>query len=191
MIKQKENYFIYADPEKCLGCKSCEIACGLEHAKADLFNAVLEGYRVHPRNYVVQASGIKTPIQCRQCEDAPCAQVCPSGAITQEDGMVFINKEACFGCKSCSIVCPFGAIQVKTEGKELGDQRSKKAKALKCDLCTDPSGKISEETCACIQACPTRALSLVESDELRRRIMDVRAGEIARGYVAAVKQVEG
>ncbi|MCW3490453.1 4Fe-4S dicluster domain-containing protein [Dethiobacter alkaliphilus] len=182
MPGQKENFFVYADPDKCLGCKSCEIACGLEHAKADLITAVLEKYPVQPRNYVVQAGGIKTPVQCRQCEDAPCALVCPTEAIFQQDGMVALDRRACFGCKNCSMVCPFGAIRVKSEAKESGDRRIKRAKALKCDLCIDESGEVSADSCACIQACPTKAISLVDSDVLRKKLMEARVGELAQAF---------
>jgi carbon-monoxide dehydrogenase iron sulfur subunit len=150
MSVEKENYFIYADPEKCLGCKSCEIACGLAHSKTDLITAVLEGYRIRPRNRVVQAEGIRVPLQCRQCDDAPCAQVCPSGAI-----------------------------RIRTEAKETGDGRIKKAKALKCDLCIEKNGEINQEECACIRACPTKAITLVDYEELVKRTMEARAREIA------------
>ncbi|HPU01651.1 MAG: 4Fe-4S dicluster domain-containing protein [Firmicutes bacterium] len=169
MPGQKENYFVYADPAKCLGCKSCELACGLEHAKADLFAAVLAGLPVQPRNRVVEAAGIRTPIQCRQCEEAPCALVCPSGAISREEGMIWLDKRLCFGCKSCVMVCPFGAIQVRDEGK-----------AMKCDLCVDSPAEISASQCACIRACPTKAISLVDSEELRQKLMAARVGEIAQ-----------
>jgi Fe-S-cluster-containing hydrogenase component 2 len=51
----------------------------------------------------------------------------------------------------CMMVCPFGAIRValaEVAGRE-------KRAAFKCDLCVDrPSGP------ACVEACPTKALSL-------------------------------
>lgn len=179
MSDQKENYFIYADPQKCLGCKSCEIACGLAHSKTDLITAVLEGDRIRPRNRVVQAEGFKVPLQCRQCEDAPCAQVCPSGAIGQRDGMVFLNRDLCIGCKSCAMVCPYGAIRVRSEAQGKGDGRIKRAKALKCDLCVETNGGIDGEACACVKACPTKAIALVDYEELIQRSMEARAKEIA------------
>ena len=125
----------------------------------------------------------KTPIQCRHCEEAPCALVCPTGAISQENGMVYLNRAACFGCKGCSMVCPFGAIRIRAEIKVVGDRRTKRAKALKCDLCVDDAtGEVREEACACIKACPTKAITLVDSDELRLRVMAARAKEMARAY---------
>ncbi len=179
MPRQKENYFIYADPDKCLACKSCEIACGLEHSKTDLVTAVLENYWIQPRNRVVKAAGITTPIQCRHCEDAPCILACPKGAISQKEGMVYLNTEACIGCKKCLIVCPFGAISIKSEAKVNGDHKTKRAKALKCDLCIENTGEISEAACACIKACPTRAISLVDSEKFRKKQMEARVREMA------------
>lgn len=189
MPRQGENYFVYADPQKCLGCKSCEIACGLAHAGVDLFTAVLEGYRVQPRNVVVQAGSIRTPMQCRQCEEAPCVLVCPSGALSHENGLVWLRRSACFGCKSCMMVCPFGAITVRPEGKDTGGPVSRKAKALKCDLCFERTGKVSEENCACVQACPTKAIRLVDGKRLRRERIAARAGELAQAHVSAKKEI--
>jgi len=179
MSKQQENYFIYADAEKCLACKSCEIACGLAHSKTDLFTAVLEGYSIQPRNQVVQAAGITVPMQCRHCEDAQCALVCPTGAISQKNGLVDLNRSLCIGCKSCTMVCPFGSISIKSEGKVSADTRSKRARALKCDLCIGITGEISEANCACINACPTQAISLADSEAFRKMQMKARVIEMA------------
>jgi carbon-monoxide dehydrogenase iron sulfur subunit len=93
--------------------------------------------------------------------------------------MVDLDRSICIGCKSCSMVCPFGAIRIRTEAKESGDGRIKKAKALKCDLCMEKNGEIDPEECACIRACPTKAISLVDYEELIKRTMEARAREIA------------
>jgi hydrogenase-4 component A len=50
------------------------------------------------------------PIQCRHCEDASCASVCPVKAITRQDNSILLNENLCIGCKMCAIACPFGAI---------------------------------------------------------------------------------
>lgn len=182
MAKQKENYFIYADPDKCLGCKSCELACGLAHAGTDIFTAVVEQLQIQPRNSVIQADDIVMPLQCRQCEDAPCALACPTGAVYQSDGMVKLNRDVCIGCKVCSMVCPFGAISIRTELKETGNRRSKNAKALKCDLCVNRTGEISEDTCACVEACPTKAIALVDYESYRMKLLEARGKEIAQAH---------
>jgi hydrogenase-4 component A len=50
------------------------------------------------------------PIQCRHCDDALCARVCPVQAITHIDHSIRINESVCIGCKMCALACPFGNI---------------------------------------------------------------------------------
>ncbi|WP_425059074.1 Iron-sulfur protein [Sporomusa carbonis] len=175
-----ENRFVYANPEKCIGCKNCEIACGISHENTDIFTAVQQGCRVQSRTTVVQAGDLVMPIQCRQCENAPCAVVCPTGALYHADGMVKLSEAACIGCKVCTMVCPFGAIRMTVETKTVSNRVVKKARALKCDLCIDKTGEIAEASCACIQACPTKAMFLVDTDAHRKKILEERGKEAAQ-----------
>ncbi|BEV70884.1 4Fe-4S dicluster domain-containing protein [Paludibacterium sp. THUN1379] len=69
-----------------------------------------EGLQAHPRLTVVRTGQVTAPVQCRHCEDAPCARVCPVKAITHEGDAVVLNETLCIGCKLCAIACPFGAI---------------------------------------------------------------------------------
>jgi carbon-monoxide dehydrogenase iron sulfur subunit len=181
MANLKENKFIYADPSKCLGCKSCEMACALAHAGCDLETAVAKQMQLKPRNIVVQVGATVVPIQCRQCEDAPCAHVCPVGALCQEDGLVKLNRENCVGCKVCAMVCPFGSIVMATETiQKTEGTRTNKARALKCDLCFSRHEKVTEEACACVQACPTQALALIDYESYRQMVLAARVQEIAK-----------
>jgi len=181
MANQKENKFVYADPNKCLGCKGCELACALAQAGCDLETAVTQQMPLKPGNSVVQVEDTVLPMQCRHCEDAPCAHACPVGALYQEDGLVKLNRENCVGCKICAMVCPFGAIVMTTETVQKTEgKRTNKARALKCDLCFGRQGKISEENCACIQACPTQALSLIDYQQYRQKILAARVQEMAK-----------
>lgn len=45
---------------------------------------------------------------CRQC--GACAAVCPSGALTQRDGMPEVCFGRCLRCGRCGEVCPEGAV---------------------------------------------------------------------------------
>jgi carbon-monoxide dehydrogenase iron sulfur subunit len=156
-MSKLESPFILVNPERCVGCHTCELACAAAHTTADsVIGAVLAGEKLHPRNRVVQvvAGGgqiVKLSTQCRQCEDAPCVRVCPTKATYRTETYTAVNEQLCIGCRLCMMVCPFGAIRVVSTSVAGRD----KAAAIKCDLCIDrPGGP------ACVEACPTKALSL-------------------------------
>lgn len=142
------NRFILADPEKCIGCRTCEVACMMSHQDAAAPDALTSRIRV------VKGGTFTTAVGCHQCEDAPCANVCPSGAIRRTAGAWLVDQARCIGCKSCMVACPFGAMQVRYVAE--------RARALKCDLCAHREGGP-----ACVEACPTRALSCVDPARLR------------------------
>jgi len=156
-----EGPFLLVDPECCLGCHTCELACAAAHTRAgSVLGAVAAGEKLNPRNRVVQVEAVKLSAQCRQCEEAPCVRVCPTGATYRTETYTAVDPARCIGCRLCMMVCPFGAIQVVTV--EAGG-REKRA-AIKCDLCVDrPGGP------ACVEACPTKALSLRYPKELSRQ----------------------
>lgn len=142
------NRFILADPEKCIGCRTCEVACMMSHQDAAVPDALTSRIRV------VKGGTFTTAVGCHQCEDAPCANVCPTGAIRRTAGAWLVDQARCIGCKSCMVACPFGAMQVRYVAE--------RARALKCDLCAHREGGP-----ACVEACPTRALSCVDPARLR------------------------
>lgn len=182
--KAPPNKIIYADPGHCLGCHACEMACAVAHSEADdLFEAAaLEGLR--PRTHVVAVDGDCVPIQCRQCEEAPCAKVCPTSAMRQEGsiGTVHVEIESCIGCKLCTMVCPFGAVSVPSVVKSDGRRRG--GVATKCDLCTEWRVRVGSDKTACEQACPTRAVKLVDLESYRAALVRARAAEVAAAHRA-------
>ncbi len=182
MGKRRENEIIYADPEKCLGCHSCELSCAVAHGQGDLQSAVAGGLSLRPRNRVVLADGVMMPMQCRQCEDAPCAFACPTGAILQEAGQVRIRERNCVGCKLCVMVCPFGAIAVTAEEKPDCRGRTNRGVAKKCDLCVDWRARTGKASPACVEACPTKAVSLVDLEAYRLALFEARAAELAQSH---------
>ena len=40
------NYFVVADPIKCIGCRTCMIACVVEHNGEDIFYQNPEGFLI-------------------------------------------------------------------------------------------------------------------------------------------------
>jgi len=122
------------DPGKCTGCRQCELACSFRHTGA--FNPARS--RIVVFNF--DTKGRFVPYTCTQCDQAWCQQVCPVGAITNENGVKVVHEDICVGCKVCTIACPFGTVNY--------DPAS--GKVIKCDLCGgDP---------ACAAACPTEAI---------------------------------
>jgi carbon-monoxide dehydrogenase iron sulfur subunit len=160
---------IAVDVEKCLACKSCELACAIAHSVArELLGATQERPQPRARVMVMAAGEMAIPLQCRQCEDAPCVAVCPAQALQKPapDSPVTTRPELCIGCKSCVLVCPFGVISVGAEGKAI----------IKCDLCLERLEQGEEP--ACVAACPTHALSLKEVEEIAAEHRRAAAAEM-------------
>ncbi len=132
------------DPQKCNGCKLCEIACSLFH----------EG-EVDParsRIYVLEwnLKGIFLPVLCQHCADAPCKKACPKDAISWQDdwGRVVIDYDRCVSCQMCVAACPFGAI---------GFDKAREV-IFKCDLC---NGRPQ-----CVNFCEPGALAFAYADRI-------------------------
>ncbi|EMV7408544.1 TPA: 4Fe-4S binding protein [Enterobacter soli] len=147
------NRFIVADSEKCIGCRTCEVACVVSHQDTQDCAAVT-AVAFSSRIQVIKGGAFTTAVACHQCEDAPCANVCPTQAIRSEAGVWRVEQSRCIGCKSCMVACPFGAMQVAVVAEH--------AQALKCDLCAHRA-----DGPACVAACPTHALSCVDPARLR------------------------
>jgi electron transport protein HydN len=160
------NDFVIADPGKCIGCRTCEIACVMAHEKdQSLENLTMEKFS--PRLRVVKTAKVTMPIQCRQCEDAPCAKACATQAIVQKDRSVQVVQGMCIGCKACLIACPYGAMDlVRTAAPINGES---KVEALKCDLC-----RIQDGGPACIKVCPTKALYEISGSKLVEQVHNKR-----------------
>jgi len=171
---ERLNSFILAEPEKCVGCRTCEIACALAHMTVPPAVAGEVKTRLTPRLFVVAAEGVTVPVMCRHCEDAPCANVCTMSAISRADGRVVVNTERCVGCRLCLMACPFGAIEftpINPDAEPIFSRVTNPSnkiayRASKCDLCFDqPDGP------ACVNHCPEKALvkmSAADSNKDRR-----------------------
>jgi electron transport protein HydN len=155
------NRFIFAEPSKCIGCRTCEVACVLSHSGTAGVEA-LSSASFAPRLRVVKSQEISVPVTCRHCEDAPCVNACPNAAIVYRNNSVQVLQDRCVGCKTCVMACPFGAMDVinvpatKTyAGVTL--THGLKAEAHKCDLCAE-----RDLGPACISVCPTKALHVFD-----------------------------
>ncbi len=153
------NQFVIADIKRCIGCRTCEIACVMAHSEGDSSSMAAENFA--PRLKVMKTFNVSAPMLCRQCENAPCLNACPNDAIHTLEGSVQVIQSRCIGCKACMVACPYGAMEVVVGYAGEGG-RQQRAQANKCDLCHGRS-----EGPACVEVCPTAALTLVRPGDLQ------------------------
>lgn len=157
---------ILVKPERCIGCRHCEVACAIEHSQSkDLFSMINEVPVSTPRIRVeVGIDYLTFPNRCRHCNPAPCMSVCPTNALErdEETGSVIVNYEKCIDCYMCAIACPFGVIQFRN----VYQLRPNREVNAKCDNCIDRQRKGKEP--ACVEACKTGALEFGEVNDLIR-----------------------
>lgn len=152
---------IYCDLTRCVGCKSCEIACALEYSQSkNIFLAVKEKPLPKQRIFLQVSKDGPYPLQCRHCDEPACVLACMSVAIVKDTdtGVVTIDKEKCVGCGMCSMSCPFGAL-IMDKDKEASH---------KCDLCIE----LGEPEC--VKACPTKSLFFGTLEEFREKTRTVK-----------------
>lgn len=169
---------VFINPELCIGCRQCELACAVEHsASKDETAAFLEVPVPRTRVHVEPGPVVSTafPNRCRHCDPAPCLQVCPTGAITRdaEHGLVLVNAKRCIGCAMCAVVCPFDVITFYPLAEGPSPTT---AVAVKCDGCIDRQRDGEEPACA--EICKVDALVFGELNEL------LRAGRLRQTGVA-------
>lgn len=160
------NRFVITEPSKCIGCRTCEIACALAHPIGDGSTQTLTPENFKPRLKLVKTLEVTAPVQCRHCVNAPCVNACPTSALVYRDNTVQLIEARCIGCQSCVLACPFGAmevISVPAKKTNLGTLSVDDfiSVAHKCDMCIEvPSGP------ACVTVCPTDALHIIEAPGL-------------------------
>jgi formate dehydrogenase iron-sulfur subunit len=181
----------YTDTSVCIGCKACQVACHQwNDLPADLAEQPTEGAagRTLPLSgasydntrsltannwrhvkFIEQfdagrneAAWLMMSDVCKHCVNAPCLEVCPTGAIIRtEFDTVYIQPDTCNGCRDCITACPFGVIHI------AGPENAGKGIAKKCTLCYDRLKNSMVPACA--QACPTESIQFGPIEELRAR----------------------
>lgn len=165
----------------CIGCRKCAEACHKENnhdrPSQNSYIRVLEmeqGSLDMERgdttyDHPVPAPGkFYMPVQCQQCDNPPCVNVCPVEATWKEpDGIVVVDYNWCIGCRYCEAACPYHARRFNWKKPEIPAEEINPIQAYlsnrirpqgvveKCHFCLHRTrqGRLP----ACLEACPTGA----------------------------------
>lgn len=160
------------DTQSCIRCFSCMVNCGVENrvrlqrekhrpVEKTVSEALPHLFHLTPRVMQVgsypDARQITAFHHCQHCEKAPCAQICPSRAISvRPSGSVVIREELCVGCQACKDACPYDVPAYNAE----------RNKTYKCTQCHDRVENGLKQSC--VNGCPTGALFSGSYDEVLR-----------------------
>jgi len=176
------------DLSKCMRCHACVAACRLEH----FLPLGVTWCRLIA--WEETAEELTTyPVRCNHCKEPPCVYVCPTGASQkrEEDGIVWVDRDKCVGCRYCTIACPYQNRTFVSRDKDTGyfpgyelTDFEKAGRRLyphtvgtneKCNFCMEridaglagglKPGTDREATPACVNTCPARALTFGDLDD--------------------------
>jgi Fe-S-cluster-containing dehydrogenase component len=165
----------------CIGCRRCAEACHKENnhdrATNQSYIRVLQLNRgsLSLDHGVVDYDGevpaddhFYMPVQCHQCDNAPCVKACPIEATWKEsDGIVVVDYDWCIGCRYCEAACPYHARrfnwfkpeipaeEINPDQAYLSNRIRPQGVVEKCTFCLHRTrnGRLP----ACLEACPTGA----------------------------------
>ena len=177
------------DMKRCIGCYACVLGCKAEHfLPPNIFwNRIL----ISETGKYPAVSKIIYSVRCNQCAEPKCVDVCPTGATQKrEDGIVWVDEDACVGCRYCMIACPYQARSFHEEGDaeyfpgQGLTEHEKIGKTLyphevgvvqKCIFCKEridegvaqglTPGVDRDASPACMIICPTKAINFGDLDD--------------------------
>ncbi len=139
-----KKYGMVINTNRCIACHGCTIACISENNLPD--GHYRSWVKIMSKGKYPNVSTHFLPRLCNNCEDAPCQNLCPTGATYRTgDGIVHVDRDKCVGCRICIAACPYGSRFINP----LTDT------ADKCDFCYHRITKGLQP--ACVDACTGKA----------------------------------
>lgn len=154
-LKSGQQYAFEVDLDACSGCKACVVACHtLNNLEESETWRKVGSLASHSANLLPIVQHVSTA--CHHCVDPACLSGCPVQAYEKDPltGVVRHLDDQCFGCKYCTMMCPY---EVPQYNSTLGIVR-------KCDMCSQRLGL--GEPPACVQACPNQAIRITIVDKM-------------------------
>lgn len=163
----REFVGVLVDTTRCIGCRSCEVACSETHSNyvPDITSDnALESIRdTSERQFTVvnrfstEKGEVFVKKQCLHCWQPACAAACLVNAMLKtKEGPVTWDGDKCMGCRFCMISCPFDIPKF--------EYASWNPRIMKCNMCYE---RLQEgKKPACVESCPADALMFGQKREL-------------------------
>lgn len=184
---------ILFDGSRCSACQACAAACEGRFGLEPVASSDDAGVRAFGRAAVLddqaplavtrheralaEGSVVWEAVRsgCVHCAEAPCAEVCPTGALAVggETGFVALDGTRCVSCHLCTMVCPADAPR----------HRGERGEVCLCDGC---AAEVAEGAApVCVAACPLEALAFDDRDAIVSRANERAAALRERGWTNA------
>ncbi|MBM4760842.1 4Fe-4S dicluster domain-containing protein [Bacillus sp. B15-48] len=154
-----EQIIFFIDLNKCIDCKTCEMACIDYHGITGIHRRKVVSFQK-----AVTEQKLYLSLSCNHCKNPVCIAICPENNYRKRrDGVVVLDSSNCKACMRCVQACPFEAPKINP----------KTNRADKCNLCVD---RLDQELKPiCVSNCPTGGLNIIKTRRSNKHLQHLRS----------------